>query len=437
MGSAVSSVSGALGGVLGSGIQGITSNVIPGANLANQDKLNGITQQLQNNGNVNSDYAHQQFNQSIDQLADTQNTIGSTQNAIQNAQNVNQGGNVANSLALLQGAAQGTAPSAAQAQLQSGKDQAIATQQAMANSGNLSQMISGQKTAMDNAANLTQQAANQSAQLRAQEMATARQSYATGAGQQAVQAGTNAGLQNNLANTQVGLYNTQANNALGFSGASNAANVGAVSGATGGLGIQQTAQNQAQDQQAQAAGGMLNGIGSAAMMMSDEDSKTDVQSDRPARAKGLSDFFRNENKPSDDAPKQEQDQPTKASGYGDDDPRKQRAQQIKAGFMSDEDTKKDIKQGSMLHAFLDKIEPVTYEYKEPTGEMGKTPGTHMGIIAQDVEKAPGGDSMVIDTPEGKAIDMASAMGMLMAAAADSHERMSSLEELFKSKKKGK
>ncbi len=58
----------------------------------------------------------------------------------------------------------------------------------------------------------------------------------------------------------------------------------------------------------------------------------------------------------------------------------------------------------------------------------------MGILAQQVEAAPGGKSMVQDTPGGKAIDVASAVGMLMSAAADSHDRMSSLEDLFKSKR---
>lgn len=185
-----------------------------------------------------------------------------------------------------------------------------------------------------------------------------------------------------------------------------------------------------------ATGGLLNGGGAAmGAMMSDEDTKTNIHSDRASRSKGVSDYFKNENKKPEAAPTTST--PLSSYGDGDDDAQMKARKDIKSGFMSDENTKKDVKQDSMLHAFLDKLNPVTYEYKEPTGEMGKTPGTHMGIIAQDVEKAPGGESMVIETPKGKAIDMASAMGMLMSAATDAHDRVSSLEELFKSKKKGK
>jgi hypothetical protein len=65
--------------------------------------------------------------------------------------------------------------------------------------------------------------------------------------------------------------------------------------------------------------------------------------------------------------------------------------------------------------------------------MGKTPGEHIGVIAQQIEKAPGGKSMIVETPEGKGIDLASAVGTLLAAAAESHNRVQELEDLFKSK----
>lgn len=403
MGSAASAVGGAVGGVLGGGIQGITQGVLPGASFADPSKARDAINALAN------DAQGYQANYS--------NAIGQANQQFGNA--VGSFGTSRDALALLRNQAAGTAPTAAQAQLQSGKDQAIATQSALANSGNLSQMISGQKTAMDNAANLTQQAANQAAQLRAQEIAIGQQNYANAAN-------TNTANQSNL-------FGAAASNAQNQGALSNSANIGAGNIAIGQSGQQQQALNQAQAQQANAAGGMLNGLGgAAATLLSDEDQKTNIQSER---AKGISKFFkedRGEDKPKEDT----SSAPAKGlDGYADDDPRKKVAQQIKEGFISDEETKKEVKhKGSMLHAFLDGLDPVTFEYKEPTGEMGKTPGTHMGIIAQDVEKAPGGKSMIIETPEGKAIDMASAMGMLMSAAADAHERMSSLEELFKSKK---
>jgi hypothetical protein len=41
--------------------------------------------------------------------------------------------------------------------------------------------------------------------------------------------------------------------------------------------------------------------------------------------------------------------------------------------------------------------------------------------------------MIVETPEGKGIDLASAVGTLLAAAAESHNRVQELEDLFKSK----
>lgn len=402
MGSAVSAVTGALGGIgstagglAGAPIQGLTQGMTPQIKAADQGKLNDQIAALQSQqGGYNNNY-----NNATGQV---QSANGTTQDALH----------------LLQTQANGTAPSAAQGMLQQGTDQAIATQQAMANSGNLSQMIGGQKTAMDNAANLTQQSANQASQLRANQQATGQANYAA------------------AANANLG---TNVNNALGQGNLATGAATNAGNLAAGGLGVSQGINTGNAQNQVGMTGGLMNGAGAAAMMMSDEDTKQNIQSDRSSRSKGISNYFKKEN-----APAKEESAPSHSasvSDYGDESPSQKKARQIKEGFMSDEDTKTEIKQGkgrdSLLHKFLEKLESVTYEYKEPDGEMGKTPGTHMGIIAQDVEKAPGGKSMVIETPEGKAIDMASAMGMLMSAAADAHDRVSSLEELFKSKKKGK
>jgi hypothetical protein len=516
MGSAVNAASGVLGGV----IQGITSNVIPGANLANQDQVNKQIAALNSQSNTNLGTSGQLLGNASDQLNITGDYYRQAQRDLTNAIGANEAsGDAVN---ILRNAALGNAPSAAQAQLQSGKDQAIATQAAMANSGNLSQMLGGQKTAMDNAANLTQQAANQSAQLRAQEMATARGQYGSQTAQYANQAAQNAANQTNLAASSANLYGTQLGAAGNFG---NLANYGAVNAgnlALGQTGQQQGALNQAQAQQAHAAGGMLNGVGGALgslaggntvgeaastmlsdynsktniqldsqksegqknwedlvdfitggkkkkqkeettnmlldmsrdnmassisvasdtapdTMVSDENTKQNVQSDQASRAKSISNYFRDQSpQKADTASPSSSDStsPAKTGGAYDssDDNRKKFAKGISDSFASDKDMKKDVKKSSMLHRFLDELEPVTFEYKEPTGEMGKTPGVHMGIIAQDVEKAPGGESMIVETPEGKGIDMASAMGMLMSAAADAHDRVSSLEELFKSRK---
>lgn len=440
MGSAVSAVSGAVGSVLG-GVGSIAGSAIgstaqamtPGIQTADQQKLNAQIAQQQANAKANTASAQQLQGQANTQLGKTNTALGTAQNQLTSAQGVNQGGNVQSALDLLKSQANGTAPSAAEAQLQRGTDKAIATQSAMANSGNLSQMIGGQKTAMDNAANLTQQSANEATQVRAEQQALGQQNYAQAAAAQAAQAGTNAAIGSNLAATNANVYGTQLGGATGYASLGNQATSDAGNMATSGLALQQGVYTQNAQNQVQAAGGLMNGAGAAIGAFSDENLKDNIKSDRASRSKGISDFFKSENNPKEDEP-EVRNSPRKFESSDDDDPQMKARKAIKNGFMSsDENGKTDIKGDSMIHAFLDKLEPVTFDYKTQDGVMGRTPGKHMGILAQDVEKAPGGESMVIETPEGKAIDLASAVGMLMSAAADAHERVGSLEELFKSK----
>jgi hypothetical protein len=127
-------------------------------------------------------------------------------------------------LDILQGAASGNAPSQAQAVLQQGLDQSIASQYALAQSGNLSQQIAGQKQAQGNIAQLQQQTANEAGALRAQEMAANRQNYAA-------QAGQNLGTQSNYMNAlnaSLGQANaTEANVASGKYSSDTSANAAA------------------------------------------------------------------------------------------------------------------------------------------------------------------------------------------------------------------
>lgn len=478
MGSAVSAVTGALGSVVGGAASGLVNNIVPKMQAADQTNINNSINNLQGSASQDTTNYNGQVNLADQQLGNTNTALGNAQSAIGTAQGINQGGNVANALSLLQGQANGTAPSAAQAQLQAGTDQAIAQQSALANSGNSSQMIAGQKNAMDNAANLIQQSANQAAQLRAQQQIAGQQNYAAAAGQQASQAGVNAGLANNLAQTNAGLYGTTLNGAMQFGGLANQANQAAGSLGVQGAGLQQQANQFNTQNQVQATGGLLNGAGGAlssglmsgifgggsstpapaqgvaqgapgegasalgiADLVSDENQKNNVQSDvglanRQPRADAIADAFRSKDTSSDtDTSKtnnsSDQAPPEKTEPNAN---RQEASKSISDSFMSDEDSKKDIKKDSMLHKFLDKVDSVTYDYKTPDGENGKTPGTHMGIIAQNVEKAPGGKTIVKETPEGKAVDLASAVGMLMSAAADSHDRLKAIEELFKARK---
>lgn len=106
--------------------------------------------------------------------------------------------------------ANGQGPSAAQAQLQSGNDAAINAQMAMARSGGNPNAM---RSAMFNAAGITQQNANAAAQLRAQEMMAGRQLYgdqlATARGQDMQNQQYNANMQQHLFDSQ--LQNNQFN----------------------------------------------------------------------------------------------------------------------------------------------------------------------------------------------------------------------------------
>lgn len=245
--SAVSSVVQPVAEIAGDIVGGIAGAMTPKIPMANQDAIN--------NAIANQKILQQQM---LDAYAQAQQDVTGSKAAY--GGQLNQANDYLNksnsSVDLLKGAAEGSAPSAAQAQLRSGLDAAIQSQQAMANSGNLSQMIGGQRNAMSNAANLTQQAANQSAILRANEMATARANYAQAQEQQTQNAA-------GLANTSLGQYQANLNQAQNYG--QQAANLTGQQGntATGQASIQQGALNQQGQIGAQITGGLLNAGGAA------------------------------------------------------------------------------------------------------------------------------------------------------------------------------
>jgi hypothetical protein len=203
--------------------------------------------------------------------------------------------------------------------------------------------MGAQKKAMENAALMTQDTANQASILRANEMATARQQYA-GAAQQLY--GQNIGMAGSYSQTSAGLIGNM------------------ISGGASTYGS-------GQDAQAKAAAGMFGGAGAA--------------------------------------------------------------------IASDKDIKKDIKPPTEddIDDFLEAVKPMLFKYKRADGAKGKTPGEHLGVIAQELEKTNVGKSLVVDTPEGKAIDLPSTMGTLLAASARMHDRITELESYFESRKKSK
>lgn len=110
------------------------------------------------------------------------------------------------------------------------------------------------------------------------------------------------------------------------------------------------------------------------------------------------------------------------------------------GFkFSDKKLKKDIHEPTEedIDQFLEAVRPMLYKYKDPSGAHGKTPGKHLGIIAQELEKTNVGKSLVVDTPQGKAIDLPSTVGTLLATSARMHDRLSSLESYLKKTKETK
>ena len=373
IGNVASPVLGAAGGAVGSGVSAMVNQL--GLEVKPADFTNLQAAYAASGGDAAkfNDAFKQLQTQSNSQLGITQQAIGTSQNAINQAAGVTLG-TQGQALDYASSMAEGTAPSAAQAQLQSGKDQAIATQMAMANSGNLSQMIGGQRNAMNNAANLNQQSANQAAQLRAEQQIAGMQQYGTQANSASQLAQGISAQQQAQAGQQADIYGNQLNTQQAMSAAENTARANAITAANEKANLEQQANEATAKYKAAAAGGLLNAAGGAAT----------------------------------------------------------------AGITSDENLKKDVKSDKkMLEAFLDKLDAKSFEYKEADGEKGRTEGTHLGVLAQDVEKAPGGKSMVIEMPEGKGIDMPSAVGMLMAAASNMHDRVKDIEELFKAKAKAK
>ena len=93
---------------------------------------------------------------------------------------------------------------------------------------------------------------------------------------------------------------------------------------------------------------------------------------------------------------------------------------------SDENQKMNIRQ------MLDTLDPYTYQYKNPVrfGDPGDPNKRFVGVMAQDLERAgPIGESMVVNTPEGKMIDGGKGVGALLAAATDLNDRVKELETM--------
>jgi hypothetical protein len=100
---------------------------------------------------------------------------------------------------------------------------------------------------------------------------------------------------------------------------------------------------------------------------------------------------------------------------------------IIAGVLSDERQKTAVAPGDAEIAdMLDKLHARKFQYKDP-GAAGAAPGKRAGVMAQDLEKSMAGKALVLETPEGKAIDSPQAVGAMLAALASLHARTKRLE----------
>jgi hypothetical protein len=99
-----------------------------------------------------------------------------------------------------------------------------------------------------------------------------------------------------------------------------------------------------------------------------------------------------------------------------------------AGEVSDERQKDDKRSVSQaLSDMLDKLTAYQYEYKDPTMP-GAGPGKHLGVMAQDLEKSPAGQTFVHESPEGhKVVAYGEMLPALLASMAVLHKRTKALE----------
>lgn len=103
------------------------------------------------------------------------------------------------------------------------------------------------------------------------------------------------------------------------------------------------------------------------------------------------------------------------------------------GVMSDEGAKNvDFHEhGTISDKYLDSLSrsASTYTYKDPGHEPTDRPhgGHYLGVMAQSLERSPTGDTLVEDTPHGKALNMGANLSAALAGLGRLHERLSALE----------
>lgn len=98
---------------------------------------------------------------------------------------------------------------------------------------------------------------------------------------------------------------------------------------------------------------------------------------------------------------------------------------VGAAVASDRKLKKNVGDGDDdVKAFLDDLVAHTFEYKNKSQYGG---GQRVGIMAQDAEKSGMGRGFVMNTPDGKMLDSARAVGAALAGLANVNKRLSAIE----------
>jgi hypothetical protein len=95
-----------------------------------------------------------------------------------------------------------------------------------------------------------------------------------------------------------------------------------------------------------------------------------------------------------------------------------------AALKSDERSKNIENEEPDLDEFMESLKPLAFTYKNPSSP-GASDGRNIGVTAQDVEKTPAGRTMVVNTPDGKMLDMQKGFGVILAALAALHDKIES------------
>lgn len=290
-------------------------------------------------------------------------------------------GSEADATEMARQAAMGQVPSVAQNQLLMGRDQSIQNAMAMANSvrGGGANLAAAQMGAMRQGGETMGQVNQQSAMLRANEMAQARGQYGALAAQQRAHDLQLQGLDANQAQAQAQLEQQQKAQNDQYS-----------------MGLYGLGQHAADSSLAASMGLNRDQAGN-------EISAGQINADIAKGNAGQA------------AAGGQQAAGTAAAAMG------------AMAMMSDERVKTHMGSGSAATSdFLGSLAPTSYRYKE--GVPGESPNAdRFGILAQDVGRTPMGRSLIEETPIGKAINVPHATGALLAGEGELYARQRRLE----------